>query len=527
MTISKALLYKFAGLFSGNQRSHGVWDKATGKMRTEHSAAAVDDYKMHLTGEQGVGVVPIMDDGTSHFAVIDIDNHGQTEDTDIAAVAKAISDRGYPLIPCRSKSGGVHCYIFFSAPIPSHKARAVLAAMAPNVGHPHAEIFPKQDRLMDDKDSGEKALGNWINLCYFDSDGGNRRAITSTGRVMTLDEFVEVAEAKKVSEVDVDNLLSSGHVEAPPCIQRFFNEGVPSGYRNQALYNIVIYLRRSRPDTFIDDAMDVNNQIFDRPLPAVEAKRTIKSASRRDYKYKCGEEPCKAYCDSRTCVTRLYGITPDEASDIRNADAMPEFTNLTKYDTDPPRWGFNMGDKRIEGVDTEELFNFNSLRKAVAAKLNVYIPAMSSRRWDALLSVMFQSTTTVDVPRDASAAGQAVERLCEYLSKADARLSEGYDEAKERDKLTRGMPCIQFMDLEGGNVKCGVFKMTDFVKHLKNTRSEDLKGANLYFALREQLGVDTKRIRVGPASKPTTIWYVPMANLNRMDAVPPDFKPEF
>lgn len=515
------LLYRFAALFSGNERSHGVWDKKTGKMRTELVAASVDDYRMHLEGEQGVGVVPVKDDGNIMFAALDLDNHGDPVDLDLQKTAALAAEKKYPLVCCRSKSGGIHCYLFMKEPTPAYKVRSLLAAMAPEIGFPSAEIFPKQDKLLKDSLSGEMALGNWLNLCYFDSDDGVRRGMSGRGRLLTLGEFVDIAEAKRVSEADIDDMLSTGHSEAPPCIQRFYKEGVPGGYRNQALYNITIYLRRAKPDTYVDDAMDANNSVFDRPLPSVEAKRTIKSAGRRDYKYKCGEEPCKSYCDSRACVNKLYGITPDEEVEIRHGNELPPFTDLVKFDTDPPRWGFSMGGKEIQGVDTEELFNFNQLRKAVAGKLNTHVPNMSSRRWDAILQELFLTMKVVEVPKDASASGQAVARLVEYLSKAESRLSEGYDEAKEREKLTRGMPCIQFV----AETKYGVFKMTDFVKHLKNTRSEDLKGANLYFALREHLGVETTRMRIG--GKATTVWMVPMSNIHKTDPVPATFTAEF
>lgn len=518
--MDKNLVYRFAALFDGNKRSYGVWDKNTGKMSTNKGDPGTPEFAAHLQGGVGLGVVPIRDDNTVIFSVVDIDNHGTDKDIELTTVVKACKDKNYPVLCCRSKSGGVHVYVFYSEPVPAHRAIALTTAVASNIGYPSSEIFPKQDRLMDSPD-GEKALGNWVNLCYFNGDKGNRKAVTTSGRAITLEEFIDAAESRRLSAADVDDILSAGHVEAPPCIQRMYNEGVPAGYRNQALYNITVYLRKAKPDTFVDDALDANNQIFDRPLPATEAKRTIKSASRRDYRYKCGEEPCKAYCDSRTCVTRLYGITPDEETDLRNGNNLPVFSGLTKYNTEPPRWGFSMDGKKIEGVDTEELFNFNALRKAVAAKLNLHIPNMPMRRWDSVLSSLFVDVMVVDVPKEASASGQAVARLSEYLAKADSRLVDGYDENKERAKLTRGMPCIQFFD----GVKYGAFRMTDFVKHLKNTRSEDLKGANLYFALREHLAVETKRIRV--SGKPMTVWAVPMDNLQRVEVSQIEFKPEF
>jgi len=130
----------FASLFVGNSRSHGKWNPATGAMRTDRVAATATEYAAHLNGKEGLGAVPILDDGTIKFAAIDIDNHGDDKDIDLLPMVKVAAALSLPLLLCRSKSGGIHCYLFGSEPLNARSVRTLLTDWAGKIGYPSAEI---------------------------------------------------------------------------------------------------------------------------------------------------------------------------------------------------------------------------------------------------------------------------------------------------------------------------------------------------------------------------------------------------
>lgn len=521
--VSESSVQGFCYIFKGNARSRGVWNKTTNKVRTEHDGHNINHFKDHLNGVEGTGAVPIMDDENCVFAVLDLDNHKRKVDLDILEINRIIAAHKLPLIPCRSKSGGVHCYMFFSEPVPAIRIRMAIGVWQKLFEMPVSDgidLFPKQDHLEKTEDGG-RAYGNWINLPYFDATDTNRYAVDKAGLKLGLDEFIAYVLASRITAEKLEDILAHDHVEAPPCVQRMIQGGVDLGSRNMALYNITVYMKKAFPESYAPMVLDLNQKIFARAIPIEEAKRTIKSAGRRDYRYKCQDEPCKSLCDSKVCVKRLYGITPEDRDEMNNAMDLPEFTGLIKYDTDPPRWSFKMGEKLLEGVNTEELFSFTMLRKAVASKLCVHIPNMSANRWDKILAEMFTTVTTVEVPKETSANGQAVTRLVEYLEKAVSRIMDGYDIEREHEKLSRGMPCVL---IENGE-QYGAFRMSDFVKHLKSTRSEDLKGANLYYALRD--GLDIRDMVTEVKGKKVSVWGVKVSKLSKVAAAPHVFTPEF
>lgn len=512
------LAKEFALLFEGSRRSHGRWSPSTGRMRTEKRGADPEDFAIHLSGEEGIGVVPVRDDGSLVFGVIDIDNHGDDKDIDLQPMAIQIEQLSLPLVPCRSKSGGIHCYLFGTESLNAKRVRVILAEYAKKIGYPSAEIFPKQDYLAGHGE--DKQLGNWINLPYFNGQKTDRYAMTGNGKKLKPEEFVTLAKSVAITASALDAATNATHPDAPPCVSSMISDGIGSGDRNKALYNITVYLRKAFPESYFDTAMDMNATIFTAPLPHTEAKRTIRSAARRTYTYKCGEEPCKSRCNKTECVKREYGISRDEFNDMDAASHVPQISDLTRYDTEPVKWSMMVNGREVDNIPTEYLYNFNHLRKMFTEQLNppIFLPAMTVRKWESIIMPIVPSAKVIDIPKESTPSGIMASRLMDFLSKADSRGND-YDEQKERDRLTRGLPCLQIKD----NTKFGVFRMQDFVKYLKSTKSEDMRGAALYFAIKNAFSVKHTRIRI--KDKVMTVWMVDLSD--RIDPIAPDMTPEF
>ena len=65
-------------------------------------------WSQHLAGEgPSLGIIPIMADNTSRWGCIDID----TYPIDYRKIINSIRTLQLPLVPCRSKSGGLHIFL--------------------------------------------------------------------------------------------------------------------------------------------------------------------------------------------------------------------------------------------------------------------------------------------------------------------------------------------------------------------------------------------------------------------------------
>lgn len=530
-------LHRFLRLFRGNLRSYGRWDPGKPKDKQSITEKDHDGFKpevfekafaAHLDGGVGVGIVPVRDDGTTLWGAIDLDNHGSDKDMDIRAVEKKVADKGFPLIPCRSKSGGVHLYIFFSEPVRADMVKAVLTRWAKELEVDGVDcIYPKQGRLSINSE-GVQALGNWINLPYYgstDGDGAGRRFAVSNGKKLTLEGFLLHAESNAVDNVSLQRYFSDDLSELPPCLKaRLQSGGFAGGERNEGTYQVAVFCRKRDPESARDAAHDLAQRFMtDHPLSFKERDKTIRSAvGSRSNNYKC--QNFTDVCDREACRKLKYGISEGEYEAMSARATMPAFHSLIKYrNAEPMRFDLSVGEeenaRKIEGLTIDELVSFPELRKAVMAKTHVVLPRLKADEWDKILRSLFEEVQIEDVPEDSTPEGMVRIRLFEFLRKADLK-SEG-DQAKDREALVRGVPVVQLYNDE----RVVMFRHVDFVAYLSKTRTDAIKNKDLWFKANRAMGVLNTRVRVGKNVIP--VWYLPVSMIEENEQHAADFTPEY
>jgi hypothetical protein len=175
--------------------------------RTVREPVTLEMWAKHLEGKRPLGIVPIRRDSTSVWGSIDVDEY----DIDALEVVKKVEAAKLPLVPCRSKSGGLHLFLFASEPVEAELMQGVLRHIAATLGFAGSEIFPKQTKILVDK--GDH--GSWMVVPYFGGDfGGKIRfqyGLKKTGAEMTLEEFLSFADKRKQSASDIAMLKASGN----------------------------------------------------------------------------------------------------------------------------------------------------------------------------------------------------------------------------------------------------------------------------------------------------------------------------
>lgn len=504
---------RMAALYQCNQRSTGVFEVASGRMHTDYRGPQVSDFEKHIEGTTGLGGVPIMDEDVCAWAAIDIDNHDDETGADVPMVpiSECIVLNKLPLIACRSKSGGVHVYLFLEKPLPAARVRQSMVNWAEMLGHPGVEVFPKQTKLMTGTD-GKKQLGNWINLPYLGGDETVRYAFHN-GKKLTLLQFIETAERLRQTLEQMNQSIMTEHPQAPPCVQLMMAKGVGTGQRNEAMYNTVVYLRKLDPMGYETRARDLNYVMFDKPLGKAELTRTIGSAAKPDYRFRCNEEPIKSLCDRSTCLKRKHGVSSEELERNDAMSALPAFSDMVKYLSEPIRWEVKVDGLPISNLTITQLYDWRFMREMIADRLTRVVPMIKAQEWERILQPLMLTSTLVETPEDASVAGVVRARLREFAAKTDLT-SSGMD-TLQRKALLRGLPTVA----EVNDERCVIWRQQDFINYLKRTKSEELKGVNLWFAIRE-LGVAHTRMRVDD-KKILNVWYIPIHALDHEAAERP------
>jgi putative DNA primase/helicase len=325
---------RFIDRFSGLTRVHGVYltpghaepgHKREGKRWTAKEPVTPELWTEHLAGRAGLGIVPIRDDDTCLWGCGDIDDYS----IDHKKLLAKIAELKLPLVVCRTKSGGAHCFLFGSEPLPAALVRDRLKEWMTGLGFPRIEIFPKQSSLSEG--SEDSSNGSWLNLPYFAGDRTTRYGLDpETAASMSIEDFLTLADANAITVEQLENweelpapvegandLLPQG----PPCLNTLCGAGVAAGTRNEVMFNLAVYYNKVDPNTALEQSMKASREFFTPPLSPREASITISSALKRDYNYRCKNEPLAGVCVKKTCLTRAFGISNGIAK-VSRADAV-------------------------------------------------------------------------------------------------------------------------------------------------------------------------------------------------------------
>lgn len=517
---------RFMLLHRANTRSFGNWDPTTRNTHTEKREIKFEDFKGHFDGSMGIGCVPLRDDDTCYWGGIDIDNHGKTEDSDIKGIEKAVNDAGYPLVATRSKSGGVHLYLYLSEPTRAELVRRVLKMWADALKIPGTDcLFPKHDRMNRDSDTGEKGLSNWLNFSYFGTNlkGGTDRYAVVNGKKISFQHYLDHAESMRQSGADIQKWANFDHTEAPPCLIAKFKSGFTPGERNTGVYQITVYARKK--DGGLDQAAESAHELAEMYIPDMkygERQKTVKSALTKAYNYKC--EEFADVCDKELCKKRKYGVSESQYRDMKTKELIPRFFEAIMWTgTDTPKWSVKaevaegVDPYEIKYLDTDELRKYDLFRRRMIEMTPIYLPTLKQAEWDQLIGPVMAGKIIAPMPEDITEIGMIKGRLRDFLAKADWDADSS--DTRTRQPLMRGLPVV----IVHKGIDVAMFRAQDFDKYLRDVKVGPFK--NMWLKMTDVLEAGSDRMRVGPNH--VTAWYVPAEPYRPGTNDPVDLTPEY
>lgn len=495
----------FSGLFSGLKRAFGLYKNSRAK--TLRDNITVDNFKNHFNGVMGVGVVPINEENKCYFGVIDID----IDTIDHKQLIEQVEFFKLPLLVCRSKSGGAHLYTFTKTPIPAKLMRNILSRWASELGYGTQEIFPKQDTLMNDD------VGNWINLPYFDIHGPEfkRYVVVTDGdgiRPGTLDEFLTMAT--QIADTSSLGSAFDGGIPTPdgmpPCLAHFYHSGVSEGGRNEVLYSMGVYGRKSDQTDLEDFMLKMNYKMIDPPLPLREIKTLVASVKKQNYRYKCKHPMFKEHCNPEICKQLLYGIG-EENGTISGGYDEHMVGCLTKHMTQPVRWVIDINGIDVD-LNSEELMNYQRVRVMSMERANIIIPPMKQEDWLLIVKERLSHVKIIEAPEDASTDGDITQVLTEFVQIAE-RGQNG------KDDILRGIPARSTIMEMGETIPVILFRSQDLLAYIKRRKINNFITNNILWMLLRKMGIGHTKIRVKSAVM--QVWYVKVSD----DLITPILEP--
>ena len=376
----------------------------------------------------GVGICPINTDGKCYIGVLDIDSYGAK----IRKVLDFIRDYQLPLLPFRSKSGGLHVYLILSKSVSAKSMREILSqiiyffALDELYGKEKVEIFPKQDALK------EGSFGNCITLPYFNCENTYTYLLDLDGNPVEFKEALDYIQ-KHFTSIDavktaLDNLPFN---DAPPCLQRALVSecvGSDDSGRNNFLFSFAVYAKKKYGSGFESYVQEVNAK-FECPLEEGVVDQICNSVTNNEYMYKCKDIPCSGLCDKVICKRREFGIGRDKGHFTG-----VQYGQLFRYKTAEPYYVWKLrlqGQEEWKDVifkDEAYLLDQKNFARMCVRYLNQAPMQVSNNDWYAILNSVLPNIVDVEVKKESDTSGMNMIRnaFLDYLSNKQARRDSPY-----------------------------------------------------------------------------------------------------
>jgi len=409
---------EFRKAFTGLERNfgfcnvnNGYTDPDTGKIKFRSGdygwsgkPITDKDYQQHLDGTKSIGIQPCNDDGLARFGAIDIDPKVY-KNLDVKYYLDIIQEKELPLIPARSKSGGLHLYVFTKELVKAKIIKDFLEEVLFLFKLPiNTEIFPKQTKLGNNTD-GDKINGNFINLPYFNKN--ERVALSPNGEEMSVELFLNCIELnkqtsdqlKQISNNIIQKELIGGAEEfkdGPPCLEILSKNKMKDG-RDRFLYNYMVFAKKKYSDNWRDKVLQAGRNYFEFNSTWTDdhIKMKIKTWDKETKGHTCSDELLAPVCVKSECVKRKFGIISDKKIN------WPLMTNLQKIDFKPdPEYYFTVENKKGESVpvhakDVNKIKDQKELRGLIMAQVDVLPPPIKAMEFYEMINALLDTVDTV------------------------------------------------------------------------------------------------------------------------------------
>jgi hypothetical protein len=487
------ILEKLMSLFAGSERAHGThgaperdpdglkWNiKRTA--RTLPGEATLESWTEHAKGVTPLGVIPIRGDSKVRWGSIDFDQY----DVNLLAIIEKVERAKLPLVPGRSKSGGLHLFVFLLEWESAADLVVSLKEIAAGLGLAQCEIFPKQIEMRPDR----KDVGNWMVMPYFggtfDGKLKTQVGLKRSGAEMTMEEFVRKCESSRTT---VEKLVELGvrrreipkksekkangqgddfrgdFTDGPVCLEHLGQEKQSDG-RKRMLFHAAIYYKKGDSRDWRVRAEQYNQRAFTTPLPSDEVVGVIKSLEKKDYEYTCKTEPMCSHCNAGLCRTRKFGVG--------RAGDYPEIGGIRKLKTQPPTWFIDVNGYGVE-VTTEQLQSFGKFQAAcMASDGNLVFSIMKQDTWISTLQDAMRDVQEIDVPLEELPEQRFKEALRQFLTNRRR--------AQRREDLLDGKP---WLNEESGLY---LFRSEDLLTFLKRNDHKEFADMRTMTKMLNKLG---------------------------------------
>tara|TARA_R110000764_G_scaffold145900_2_gene233681 strand:+ start:542 stop:2125 length:1584 start_codon:yes stop_codon:yes gene_type:complete len=315
--------------------------KKKAQYQTIHEELTPKHWKAHLDGKSRIGIRPEIGEDCL-WGCIDVDPNNYKDYSEKKYV-EIIKEYKLPFVPVKSKSGGLHIFVFFTELASVKKVSKKLNEINEQYFLSN-EVFP---------------MNKAVNMPYFNSNRTMEYAFDENNTPVMCGGFIDLAKDKQIKPDDffkfkVQNYdAESEWNHYPPCVQKLIQEGWSGNNRNNYLFNVMVLEMKKNTTLAVKNLEEIgitrNSEIFATPLPRNEVSALCKSVHKQGYEFQCPPKHAELQpiCNKELCKSRRLGI----------GEAIPEiidaFENIT-YIQDPKNVWYEFDFKKQHVMVTPE-----------------------------------------------------------------------------------------------------------------------------------------------------------------------------
>lgn len=439
---------RFLELFDGSKRKYGIFKpsglkRADGKVEGEYTwrEFPLDGNELplftdHINGKTPIGIVPVRPDGSCSYGCIDVDKISSIEEANV--VLAKMKSWNLPFTPFKSKSGGIHAYLFVDGSVAAKELKSILVKLSLKLGRPKKtiDIFPVQTKLSAD------GSGNMLNVPYFNAQdtGPERRwAIRDydMNNLIPIEEFLKM-DIPKITPAELFKIETKNVSDYPPCIDYYIENKVGEGERDKVLMQFGCVARKIYGDkreevtdamhkfvenNFLSKEAFSNSQFSKKVDQVMKQKDVIDQKDDEDiwlYRNNCRQIDELGHCDKVGCRTRKYGLVEKVVmvTDYRMLRTMPRRHLLTMVN--------EQGDEVVVSMTTDQMWTQNTIAKRCWEE-NIQWTMLASEEFQVMRDGWFAQMKVID------SYDEGEEKLAEFF----AILNSFIDEKKGANDISQ------------------------------------------------------------------------------------------
>jgi hypothetical protein len=250
------------------------------------------------------------------------------------------------------------------------------------LGYGGSEVFPKQRELKSKDDTG-----NFLNLPYYNGDDTVRYCFNKDAESVNLRTFYELYDATKITEEQLLELKikrpETPYSDGPPCIELMIQNRVGEGGRNNALFHYGVYAKSKWPDNWKSKIILFNETAMDKPLSDTEVNIITKQHEKKDWGYKCNDQPMCSLCDKKLCKTRKFGIGQEAV--------FPNLSDLQVVNLEEPYYYMNVDGDRLYLDSAKHLTNQSLFQEECVKQLRFNPPTLKTNEWKQKTNLLLEN----------------------------------------------------------------------------------------------------------------------------------------